>query len=169
MMDEEQKKQAMITALRSLTMNDKSEHDLAAKLRDKGYPETVVAFTLERLKAEGFLSDQAFAHKLSERILSGKKAGTHKLAFELKKKRIPESIRKEILSAVDPESQRAQAFEIAEQKVRSFRDTDTRVLRKKLYDFLIRKGYDFQLAQNTAMTVVANYKQNKDDENESNP
>lgn len=168
-MDEEQKKQAMITALRSLTMNDKSEHDLTVKLRDKGYSEPVIAFTLDRLKAEGFLSDQAFAQKLSDRILSGKKAGTHKLSFELKKKRIPESIRKEVLSAVDPEQQRLQALEIAELKIRSFRDTDTRVLRKKLYDFLIRKGYDFQLAQNTAMSVVASYKQSQDDENESNP
>lgn len=168
-MDEEQKKQAMITALRSLTMNDKSEHDLTVKLRDKGYPEPIIVFTLDRLKAEGFLSDQAFAQKLSDRILSGKKAGTHKLAFELKKKRIPESIRKEVLSAVDPEQQRLQALEIAELKIRSFRDTDSRVLRKKLYDFLIRKGYDFQLAQNTAMSVVAGYKQSQDDENESNP
>ncbi len=168
-MDEEQRKQAMITALRSLTMNDKSEHDLTVKLRDKGYSEPVIAFTLDRLKAEGFLSDQAFAQKLSDRILLAKKAGTHKLAFELKKKRIPESIRKEVLSVVDPEQQRLQALEIAELKIRSFRDTDTRVLRKKLYDFLIRKGYDFQLAQNTAMSVVASYKQSQDDENESNP
>jgi len=168
-MDEEQKKQAMITALRSLTMNDKSEHDLTAKLRDKGYPDAVIAFTLDRLKEQGFLSDQAFAHKLSDRILSGKKSGTHKLAFELKKKRIPESIRKEVLGAVDPEQQRLQAVEVAELKIRSFRDTDSRVLRKKLYDFLIRKGYDFQLAQNTAMSVVASYKQSREDENESNP
>jgi len=167
-MDEEQKKQAMITALRSLTMNDKSEHDLAVKLRDKGYPEEVIALTLEKLKGEGFLSDQVFAHKLSERILTGKKAGSHKLAFEMKKKRIPEAIRKEILSQVDPEQQRVQAIEIAEYKIRSFRDTDPRVLRKKLYDFLIRKGYDFQLAQNTAVAVVAEFKRNKDHENESN-
>ncbi|HCM42118.1 MAG TPA: hypothetical protein DIS66_02225 [Candidatus Omnitrophica bacterium] len=167
-MDEEQKKQAMITALRSLTMNDKSEHDLAAKLRDKGYPEAIITSTLEKLKAEGFLSDQAFAHKLSERILTGKKSGAHKLAFEMKKKRIPEAIRKKILSEVDPEQQRVQAFEIAEYKIRSFRDTDPRVLRKKLYDFLIRKGYDFQLAQNTAVAVVAKHKQTKDDEDESN-
>lgn len=168
-MEAEQKKQAMITALRSLTMGDKSEHDLAAKLREKGYPEPVIQATLLQLKSEGFLSDHAFARKLSERILSGKKAGAHKLAFEMKRKRIPEAIRKEVLEAVDPDQQREQAREIAEQKIRSFRDTDPRVLRKKLYDFLIRKGYDFQLAQNTAIAVVKGFKRDQEDENESNP
>ena len=148
----------MITALRSLTAGDKSEHDLHVKLKQKGFPEPVIQAVFAQLKAEGFLSDQVFAQKLAGRILQGKRAGTHKLAFELKKRRIPESIRKTVLDAVDPEEQRLQAFEIASLKISSFRDTDPRILRKKLYDFLIRKGYDFQLAQEASQTVVSKLK-----------
>ncbi len=165
-MENEQRKQAMITALRSLTAGDKSEHELAAKLHDKGYAEENIQAVLAQLRQEGFLSDEVFAKKLSDRILRGKRAGTHKLAFELKKKHIPESIRKEVLSAVDPAEQRAQALEIAEAKILGFKDTDPRILRKKLYDFLIRKGYDFQLAQEAARTAVSNTKQRLEDENE---
>ena len=164
-MENEQRKQAMITALRSLTAGDKSEHDLAAKLRDKGYAEENIQSVLAQLRQDGFLGDHAYAQRLSDRILINKRAGSHKLAFELKKKHIPESIRKKVLSAIDPATQRAQALEIAAVKILSFRDTDTRILRKKLYDFLIRKGYDFQLAQEASLTVVSNTKRNQDDEN----
>ncbi len=168
-MEDEQKKQAMITALRSLSAGDKSEHDLTDKLRQKGYPENCIRETLAQLKQQGFLNDQSFAHKLSERILQGKRAGTHRLAFELKKRHIPEAIRKNVLSAVDPAEQKRQAEEIATLKVASFRDSDPRVLRKKLYDFLIRKGYDFQLAQEVSRAVVSNRKQTQeDDENNRN-
>jgi len=165
-MEEKQKKQAMITALRSLTAGDKSEHDLSTKLRQKGYPDAVIQLTLNQLKAQGFLNDQVYAQKLSDYILNSKRSGTHKLAFELKKKRVPESIRKAVLEAVDPAEQKLQALEIASQKVLSFRDTDTRVLKKKLYDFLIRKGYDFQLAQETSQAVILQLKRSQNHENE---
>ncbi len=163
--DEEQKKQAMITALRSLAMGDKSEHDLAEKLRAKGYSQASIDATLSHLRQEGFLNDAAYAQKLSERILQGKRAGSYRLAFELKKKHVPEAIRREILNAVNPAEQQAQAMEIAQAKIAAFKDTDTRVLIKKLYDFLIRKGYDFQLAQSTARAVVAHYINHKHNEN----
>lgn len=166
-MEDEQKKQAMITALRSLTAGDKSEHELASKLKQKGYPQKVIDATLDQLRREGFLSDQVFAQKLSDRILRGKRAGTHKLAFELKKKHVPESIRKTILSAIDPQEQRLQAIEIASAKILSFKDSDPRVLRKKLYDFLIRKGYDFQPAQEASQQVVSELKKSQiEDEND---
>ncbi len=166
-MEPEQKKQAMITALRSLTANDKSEHDLTAKLRQKGYPQDVIDHTLAQLKQEGFLSDQNFAKKISDYVLHSKRAGTHRLAFELKKRRIPESIQKQVLSEVDPAEQRIQALDIASQKIHSFKDSDPRILRKKLYDFLIRKGYDFQLAQEATQTVVTKFKEGLiDDEND---
>lgn len=165
-MEDEQKKQAMITALRSLTAGDKSEHDLAEKLRQKGYPIKVIEATLAQLRGEGFLSDEMLAHKLADRFLRSKRAGTYKLDFELKKRRIPESIRKTVLSEVNPAEQREQAMEIASLKVLSFKDTDPRVLRKKLYDFLIRKGYDFQLAQETSGQIIARLKKKlEDDEN----
>ncbi len=166
-MEDEQKKQAMITALRSLTAGDKSEHDLAEKLRQKGYPSAVIEVTLAQLRKEGFLSDEVFAQKLSDYVLRGKRSGTHKLAFELKKRRVPEAIRKQVLNAIDPAEQKLQAYELASAKVLSFKDSDSRVLRKKLYDFLIRKGYDFQLAQEAAQTVVMKLKQSqKDNEND---
>ena len=113
------------------------------------------------------MNDAAFAQKLSDYVLHGKRAGTHKLAFELKKRRVPEAIRKQVLEAVDPAEQKLQALELASAKVLSFKDSDPRVLRKKLYDFLIRKGYDFQLAQETAQTVVTKLKlSQKDNEND---
>ncbi len=163
-MEDEQRKQAMITALRALTMGDKSEHDLLVKLQQKGFSEASIQSVFEQLKKEGFLSDEIFARKLSDRILHGKRAGTHKLAFELKRRRIPESIRKTVIAAVNPEEQRLQAIEIGTAKLLSFRDTDSRVLRKKLYDFLIRKGYDFQLAQETSQAVVLKLKKSQEED-----
>lgn len=168
-MEAEQKKQAMISALRLLAAGDKSERDLTDKLRQKGFSVAITQATLTQLIQEGLLSDHIFAQKLAERVLKGKRAGTHRLAFELKRKHIPENIRKQILSSVNPDEQRQQAFEIAALKVTSLRDTNPRILRKKLYDFLVRKGYDFQLAQDTAQAVLVKIKRGISDENESNP
>lgn len=58
-----------------------------------------------------------------------------------------------------------QPLEIAELKLSSFKNSSGRVLAKKLYDFLMRKGYDFQLAQDVARIVAMKSGRHLDHEN----
>ena len=163
---EEQKKQAMICALRALAMGDKSEHDLQAKLSKKGFPEEAIRHVIGQLKQEGLLSDQVFAQKLANRVLNTKRSGSRKLAFELKKRRVPEAIQRSVLGSIDIEAQREQAYELAGQKLQTLKPADSRVWVKKLYDFLIGKGYDFQLAQEAARKAVTALGRQTENEND---
>ncbi len=144
---EEQTRQALITALRLLTASPKSDQELRKKLAAKGYPEEILERALNELKAQGVLDDRAYAKDLMARLTLGKAAGRHKIAFEMKRHGIPQKIRQEMLGTLTNECEASRALEQARLKWADWSKLEPQKRKKRLYDFLIRKGYDFQIAQ----------------------
>lgn len=151
---EEQYKQATITSLRLLAASPKSGQTLRKKLTDKGYPEKIISRVLDELGSQGILDDSTFAKDLVSRLTHLKAAGKYKVAFELKRQGVPEKIRHELLESITPESEFDRAFEQARLKWNGWKKLDTRKRKKRLYDFLIRKGYDFQIAQDVLQKFI---------------
>jgi regulatory protein len=144
---EEQSKQALVTCLRLLAASPKSSQELRRKLEDKGYPESVVEGSISRLREQGVLDDTVYAKDLISRLILGRSAGRHKIAFELKRHGISKKISDEMLEAVSTEDETERALEQARLKWGGWSLLDPQKRKKRLYDFLIRKGYDFQIAQ----------------------
>ena len=146
-LEEEQTKQAIITCLRLLAASPKSGQELRRKLADKGYPVGIIDQALTNLRDQGVLDDTRYAKDLMARLTLGKCVGRHKIAFELKRHGISKKISNELLETLSNEDETERALEQARLKWTSWGALDPQKRKKRLYDFLIRKGYDFQIAQ----------------------
>lgn len=145
----EQEKQALVTALRLLTATPKSRKGLQDKLKQKGYPPEVLDVTLDRLEKQGLLNDRALAQSLCQSYVNYKFSGRKRIAFELGKKGIRQNLIHEVLESYSPEEEKDKALELAKQKWDRWTRLDKMKRRKKVYDFLLRRGFDFNIARET--------------------
>lgn len=146
-MDESQKKQAMIIALRTLAASPKSRMEITRKLKEKGFPSEVIKETLEGLEKSGFLNDKSYAQNLAFKLTQAKPSGSRKLQFELKRHGIPEKVREEILSGLSEEDEKKRALELGNARWERFKTLDPQKKRKRVFDFLMRRGFDFNIVR----------------------
>ena len=151
---EGQAKQALITCLRLLAASPKSSQELRKKLAGKGYSAESIDQALSDLKTQGVLDDTAYAKDLMARLTLGKAVGRHRIAFELKRHGISKKISDELLETLSNESETERALEQARLKWAGWSQLDPQKRKKRLYDFLIRKGYDFQIAQDILQKLL---------------
>ena len=151
---DEQTKQALITAMRLLAASPKSGAELRKKLEGKGYAAENIEQALGRLSAQGVLDDTLYAKDLMARLTLGKAAGRHKIAFELKRHGISRKVQSELLDSISNEEETERALEQARLKWAGWIQLDPQKRKKRLYDFLIRKGYDFQVAQDVLQKLL---------------
>ena len=158
MPDSEIKKQALMTSLRILAAAPKSRSQLAGRLCEKGYPAPVIRETLDQLEDQKLLNDARLAKDLTERFRVMKPSGKRRISFELKKRGIPQKIQNEVLEEIDEVSELETARELAASRWSRHSKDAGREKKKKVYDFLIRRGFDFQIAR-SAVEQVANEEQ----------
>jgi len=151
---DEPTKQALITSLRLLAASPKSRKELKTKLESKGYPAEAIASALNELSDQGILDDSAYAKNLTGQLVHGKSAGKHKIAFELKRHGVSDAVRKNVLNSITENDEKERALEVARLKWPQFSKLDPRKGKKKLFDHLIRKGYDFQTVHEVIETVA---------------
>ena len=146
-MDDSQKKQAQITLLRLLAASPKSRKELERKLADKGYDSSVIQASLDDLETKGLLSDKAYAKNLVSRFTMVRPSGHRKISFELQRHGISKKIRDEMLADVNPSEERNRAKEIGLARWMRFQNLNPERRKKRVYDFLLRRGFDFQIAR----------------------
>lgn len=146
-MNDSQRKQAMITSLRLLTATAKSRTELAKRLKEKGYEEEVIEVTLVDLEKQGLLNDRTFAENLRSRLTLGKPSGSRKIEFEMKRRGVPSKIRQEVLEEITPEEESERARELGTARWEKFASLPAEKRRKRVYDFLIRRGFGFNIAR----------------------
>ncbi len=152
--NEEQYKQALITSLRLLAASPKSGQEIRKKLTDKGYAKNNIDRALQELQKQGVLDDSLYAKDLVARLMHGKAAGKFKIAFELKRHGVSEKIRSDLLDSITPEAESERALEQARAKWTGWKNVEPQKRKKRLYDFLVRKGYNFQIAQDVLQQLV---------------
>ncbi len=146
-MDESQKKQAIIIALRILAASPKSRMEITRKLKEKGFASEVIAVTLEGLEKSGFMNDKSYAQNLAFKFTQAKPSGSRKLQFELKRHGISEKVREEILSGMNQEDEKQRALELASARWERLQNIDVQKRKKRVFDLLMRRGFDFQIAK----------------------
>lgn len=143
----EQEKQATLTALRLLAATPKSKVRLKQKLKEKGYPSQVIEETLGRLEQDGILNDKNFAASVFQTFSQYRPSGRKRIVFEMKKRGIGERVISETLQTFDAGAEREAALGLAEAKLNRWQKLEPARRRKKIYDFLIRRGFDFTLSR----------------------
>lgn len=149
----EQERQALVTSLRLLAASPKSRKLLEQKLLDKGFEPAAVSAALKRLEGQGFLNDRLFAQTVFESLLGRRVSGRKRVAFELKKRGVPAALIQELLEGYSPDEEREKAFELAQDRYRRWERLERVKRQKKIYDFLIRRGFDFSIAKGVVDAV----------------
>ena len=139
--------QAHEAALRLLAYRPRSEAEIRQRLARRGLPPQVVQETIARLRDQGLLSDAAFARFWVETRDQSSPRGRRLLWQELAAKGIEQET---IRQAIAPVAEEDAALRAAQKKARHLQSQDYPVFRRRLGDFLLRRGFPYP----TVRTIV---------------
>jgi len=151
---EDARERAVQQALLFLSYRARSEKEIRQNLSKHDIPEAVIEETLERLRRDGFANDEKFASAWVENRSTFRPRGRRALALELRQKGIDDSTIESALEDVDEE---ALAYEAGQKKARKLaqsrpetdegpsKDQDWIEFRKKLSEFLARRGFSYSV------------------------
>ena len=149
---EDARERALQQALLFLSYRARSESEIRQNLRKHEIPEIVIDQTLERLRQDGFANDDQFAKAWVENRNAFRPRSRRMLAMELRQKGLGDESVKSALESVDDE---ALAYEAAQKRAPRYKDLEWNDFRKKLSDFLARRGFSYSVTS-TVVTRIWN-------------
>jgi len=138
--------QAQQAALRLLAYRPRSEAEMRQRLTRRGLSEEVVQETIAHLREQGLLSDAAFARFWVEARDQNSPRGRRLLWQELSAKGIEREIARQAIDAVAEEDA---ALRAAQKKARHLQGQDYPIFRRRLGDFLLRRGFPYPTVRTT--------------------
>lgn len=144
--------------LRQLTHSPKSRHQLAQKLSERHIPEDVAQAVLDRFEVVKLIDDAEFAQEWVRTRSLYKSLAREALRRELSEKGIAAHEAEAALEQVSEQTERQQARELVERKVRPSMDLTERAERDKYtrrwVAMLARKGFNPGMAFSTVNEVI---------------
>ncbi|MFN8457571.1 MAG: RecX family transcriptional regulator [Anaerolineae bacterium] len=134
-------------AIRYLGFRPRSQAEVERYLHEKDYPANVIVHTLERLRQQQYVDDQAFAQFWLENRERFKPRGRQALRYELRQKGLESDLIDEALTGLDEEES---AWAAAESKLPRWRTLDEPAFKQKVMAFLNRRGFTYEVASQTA-------------------
>ncbi len=134
-------------AIRFLGFRPRSQAEIERHLREKKYPPEVIAHTVERLRQEQYLDDEAFARYWLENRERFRPRGRQALRYEMRQKGLPGDVIETILDELDEDQS---AWAAVESKLSRWKNLDELSFKQKVMAFLSRRGFDYEIASQTA-------------------
>jgi len=129
-----------------LSYRIRSEKEIRDKLKLKEISPGTIERTVEHLKELKLLDDEEFAKQLVREKLSSKPVGKAVLKQKLYQKGIPADITERILEeSFNDTNEKEFVKEIFNKYFNRVKGLDIMKQRKKMFDYLARKGFDFEL------------------------
>lgn len=141
-----------------LSRRDHTKTELKKKAAKKGYPAELVQHSITELNDKGYINETRFAGHFASDSFRLKKWGLHKIRFELRKKGVSESDITYALQELqqDTDTQVETMIRLVERKkLHLLKEQDLLKRKKKVFDFLVRKGYDSVLIQKQLDRLLA--------------
>lgn len=123
-----------------------------AKIKDQEIAsDSAIDLVIEELKKKGLINDLEFAKSWVDARRRSKQKGAIALKSELIQKGIDREIIEQVLSVeVDEE---ALALESIQKKLANFSKYDPNTFKKKVFDYLMRRGFDYSTVQKVWATL----------------
>lgn len=139
---EDARERAFQQAMLFLSYRARSEAEIRQNLRKHEIPEPVVDHTIERLRQDGLANDKEFARAWVENRSTFRPRSRRMMTMELRQKGLDDEAVKYAIEAVDDETL---AYEAAQKRAPRLRDLEWNEFRKKLSDFLARRGFSYSV------------------------
>ena len=134
---------ALPAALRLLALRDRSEAELAARLRRKGFSEAQAAAAVERCRQLGYLDDARFARGRARSLLRQGRAVGPKLLADLRQHGVSETEARAAVAAAKEEfDEQTLLAELLDRRFPgfAFREADERE-RRRVVNYFLRRGF----------------------------
>jgi len=154
-------------ALHFLERSFKSSKQVVDKLVAKEFDSKTIDRVMEFLKQYEFVDDKRFVDLfIKEKI---KTSGKNKIKFTLLKKYLPKELIQEALNEITSEQQLKTALILGEKRMMTLAksEKDTQKLHKKIADYLVRNGYDYQIVNEVLDKITKNDRSEQPSEKES--
>ncbi len=139
---EDARERAFQQAMLFLSYRARSEAEIRQNLRKHEIPEPVIEQTLERLRQDGLANDNQFARAWVENRSAFRPRSRRLMARELRQKGLNDEAVSSAVADVDDE---ALAYEAAQKRAVRFKGLEWNEFRKKLSDFLARRGFSYSV------------------------
>lgn len=138
--EENAKYMAYIKAIKYLGSKARSTKQISEYLKRQQFQDEHISNAVERLKADGYVDDEqyALAYVQSKSRIQGK--GRNRIALDLKARGVAQNAIEAALESLDEEEEYEAACKAAMKKLRSL-SNDEHEIRRKLQQFLLRKGF----------------------------
>ncbi len=140
-------------ALNLLSYRPRSVAELRGRLERKGYDSQMIDEALTRLEAQGIVGDAEFARFWVENRQAHSPRGGRMLQSELRFKGVDRETIQGVLP--DPDEEDNAAYRVAHSKARSLKGLEWREFRRRLGDYLVRRGFGYETANSVARRVWA--------------
>ena len=154
LVDEDERIRAKAMAFDLLRLRSHSAHEIAARLRRKGFADSIIDETLASLKELGFVADEKFAEEWVESRRRHRPRGVLALRRELERKGIDGTTIERTLRTVTEGDERETALDVARRQYGRYRTLPRDVARRRLYEFLLRRGFTYELARDVLREVT---------------
>ena len=131
--------------LRYCAYQERSEHEVAYKLKKYRIGTREAGRMIKRLKDERFIDDKRYALIFASGKLRNNKWGRIKIRYALGKKNIHESNIITALNAIDEQEYSSILVALIRSKLKTMKEEDPFILRNKLAKYLISKGFEYEL------------------------
>jgi regulatory protein len=142
------------TAIRYLGYRPRSESELRQRLQKRGFDIDYIEKTLAKLKEQGLVDDTAFARFWIENRESFSPRSRWLNRLELKRKGLDDSIIEQVVGEVDDIDS---AYRAALNKTRRLSLSDYQLFRRRLGEYLKRKGFGYEVINETIKKVWKEY------------
>lgn len=142
---------ATTASLAFLGYRPRSEQEVRVRLRQKGFTAPAIDETITRLAGWGYLNDATFA-RLWVESRSGSR-GSRLLEQELRQKGVSRETARTVLDDAELD-ERTAALEAGRKRLRQSGTTDPVAARRRLSDYLLRRGYGYDTVRATLETLL---------------
>jgi len=155
-MEDKKLQRARNNAYCLLRSRPRSEFEVRQRLKAKGYGSEIVEAIVCELARVGQIDDAKFARLWIESRMHANPAGDVVLRHELKEKGVSDTVIEAALAekAANYDEYKV-AFSIAAEKFPRLAKLDKRKALKRLYDFLYRRGFAYDVVQRVIDDIAA--------------
>ena len=151
--------QAKNIAINYLSYRQRSSKEIIDHLTKKGFERECAEDVTQQLQSARMVNDLEFAHIFVRDRLKRKPTGQALLRAQLLAKGITSSMADMVLAElISPQNQQASALQAAKHKIQltqySKRIIDKEKRKKRLLDFLLRRGFSYEIAMNAIRTTL---------------
>lgn len=156
------------TALAFLSHRARTRREVADRLRRDDHPPELIEDVTAWLEQRGLLDDAAYARQYAESRQRSQGYGPARVRQELARRGVARDAAEEAVSdAFDPDDVATAAREQADKRLPQIaREPDRQKRRRKLFDFLVRRGFPFDVASEVTEAALKTLPEDYDSDGE---